>query len=288
MTDGEDPSRRRPLLDRERSERGFLRGAMGALAIAALVAFAAFAAGLVDWAIQEGRGTPFVIPDIDTTEVATWGVIAGALALIVSFLLLRLGAARTLTAMLALCFFVLVVGLDILFTLKETDGGVLSARRIGVVEAAVFLVAIAAVLGQLDAARRGTTATAFLAPGLVLFASAIWVFGGGWLGVPAGTLRPQSPPVVRLEPTEANIRHIIARELQVPEDRVVPDARFDTDLNAHEVDMQEMVELRFQRVFGLDYRAGDENMLITVQDAFDYVASPAEFRDTHRGQSRYR
>jgi hypothetical protein len=68
----------------------------------------------------------------------------------------------------------------------------------------------------------------------------------------------------------------------------MPDARFDTDLNAHEVDMQEMVELRFQRVFGLDYRAGDENMLITVQDAFDYVAAPAEFRATHRGQSRYR
>jgi hypothetical protein len=29
-------------------------------------------------------------------------------------------------------------------------------------------------------------------------------------------------------------------------------------------------------------------MLITVQDAFDYVAAPAEFRETHRGQSRYR
>jgi acyl carrier protein len=294
MTDDEGPSRRRPLLDRKRSERRFLRGAMGALAVAALVAFAAFASGLVDWAIQEGRGTPFVIQDINYSELATWWVIAGTLALIACFFLLRLGAARTLTAILALCFFVLVVALDILFTLKETDGGVLSARRVGVVEAAVFLIAIAAVLGQLDAARRGTgataltTATAFLALGLVLFASAIWVFGGGWLGVPAGTPRPQSAPVVRLEPSEENIRHIIARELQVPEDRVMPDARFDTDLNAHEVDMQEMVELRFQRVFGLDYRAGDENMLITVQDAFDYVAAPAEFRATHRGQSRYR
>jgi hypothetical protein len=28
-------------------------------------------------------------------------------------------------------------------------------------------------------------------------------------------------------------------------------------------------------------------MLITVQDAFDYVAALAEFRATHRGQSRY-
>jgi hypothetical protein len=198
MTDGEDPSRRRPLLDHKRSERRFLRGVMGALAVAALVAFAAFASGLVDWAIQEGRGTPFVIQDINYSELATWCVIAGTLALIACFFLLRLGAARTLTAILALCFFVLVVGLDILFTLKETDGGVLSARRVGVVEAAVFLIAIAALLGQFDAARRGTgataltTATAFLALGLVLFASAIWVFGGGWLGVPAGTPRPQA------------------------------------------------------------------------------------------------
>jgi acyl carrier protein len=294
MTDGEDPSGRRPLLDRERSERRFFRGAIGALAVAALGAFAVFAAGLVDWAIQEGRERPFVIQDIDTTELATWCVIAGALALIASFFLVRLGAARTLTAILALCFFVLVVGLDILFTLKETDGGVLTARRVGVVEAAVFLIAIAAVLSQLDAARRGTgataltTATALLALGLVLFAGAIWVFGGGWLGVPAGTLRPQSAAIERLESSEENIRNIIARELQVPEDRVVPDARFDTDLNAHEVDMQEMVELRFQPVFGLDYRAGDANMLITVQDAFDYVAAPAEFRATHRGQSLYR
>ncbi len=44
-----------------------------------------------------------------------------------------------------------------------------------------------------------------------------------------------------------------------------------------------MVELRFQRVFDLDYRTLDENMLITVQDAFDYVAAPAEFpRDASR------
>jgi acyl carrier protein len=278
-----------------RSERRFLDRTTGALAIVALVAFAVFAAGLVDWAIQEGRTPPFVIGfDLSYTELAQWCVIAGALTLGVGFFLLRVGAARTLAAILALCFFVLVVGLDGLFTLKENDGGSLSARGVGVVEAAVFVIAVAAVLGQLDAARRGpgarapTAATSFLALGLVVFASAIWVFGGEWLGVPAGTPRPESPPVVRLEPTEDNIRHIIVRELQVPEDSVVPDARFDTDLNAHEVDMQEMVELRFQRVFGLDYRAGDENMLITVQDAFDYVASPAGFRETHRGQSRYR
>jgi acyl carrier protein len=277
-----------------RFERRFFGRAMGALAIAALVAFAVFAAGLVDWAIQEGRGTPFVIHDVNYIELAIWCVIAAALAFVAGSFLLRLGAARTLAIILALCFFALVVGLDVLFTLKETDGGSLSARRVGVVEAAVFLIAVAAVLGQLDAARRGTgatalnAATAFLALGLVLFASSIWVFGGGWLGVPAGTPLAQSTPVERLEPSEENIRHIIARELQVPEDRVVPDARFDTDLNAHEVDMQEMVELRFQRVFGLDYRAGDEDMLITVQDAFDYVAAPAAFRATHRGQSRYR
>ena len=209
---------------------------MGAVAVAALVAFAVFAAGLVDLALQEGRGTFLVRNDIDYTELVIWCVVAGALALVAGFFLLRLGAARTLAVILAPCFFVLVVGLDILFTLKETNGGLLSARRVGVLEAAVFLIAVAAVLGQLDATRPGTGATAltaltaFLARGLILFASAIWVFGGGWLGVPAGTPLAQSAQVQRLEPSEENIRNIIARELQVPEGRVVPDARFDTDL----------------------------------------------------------
>src|SRR5262249_51450001 len=81
---------------------------------------------------------------------------------------------------------------------------------------------------------------------------------------------------------EEHIRNIIARELGVPEDRVVPDARFDTDFNAHKIAMQEMVELSSQSVRGLDYRAGDEDMLITVQDAFDYVAAPDKFRTGRR------
>jgi acyl carrier protein len=295
MADSEAPSHRHPLRESVGSERRFARSVTGTLAVVALVAFAVAAAGLVDWAIQEGRRAPFVIGnDIDNTELTIWCIIAGALAAGAGFVLLRLHASRMLAVIIALCFFVLVVGLDILFTLKETDGGLFSARGVGVVEAAIFLIVITAVLGQLRAAlrRTGTTAitvtTAVLALGLVLVADAIWAFGGEWLGVPAGTPRPQSVSVQRLEPSEENIRHIIARELQVAEDRVVPDARFDTDLNAHEVDMQEMVELRFQRVFGLDYRAGDENMLITVQDAYDYVAGPGEFRATHRGQSRYR
>jgi acyl carrier protein len=280
MTNGEDPSRRRRLLDR--------------IAVVALVAFAVLPAALIDLGIQEGRRTGFFRDDMNYTELAIWCVIAGALGLVAGFFLLRLGAARTLAAILALCFFVLVVGLDILSTLSKTHGGLLSAQGVGVVEAAVFVIAVAAVLGQLDVALRRTgataltAATAFLALGLVLFASAIWVFGGGWLGVPAGTPLAQSAPVERLEPTKENIRNIIARELQVPKERVVPNARFYTDLDAHEVDMQEIVELRFQRVFGLDYRAGDEDMLITVQDAFDYVAAPAKFRATHRGRSHYR
>src|ERR1700719_2107076 len=106
---------------------------MGALAVAALVAFAVFATGFGDLAIQEGRETGFVPNDIDYTELAICCVIAGGVALVAGFFVLRLGAARTLAAVLALCFFVLVVGFDFFFTLKETDGGLLSARGIGVV-----------------------------------------------------------------------------------------------------------------------------------------------------------
>ena len=217
MTDGEDPSLQWPLDSTPRGRR-FLGRAAGAAAVAWLVAFAVFAAGLIDLAIQEDRRPLF--DDDDYTEIAIWCAIAGALAFVLGVFLFRRGAARTLAAMSALCFVVLIGGLGTLFTLNETNGA-------------------------------------------------------------------QSAPIERLEPSEENIRKIIARELQVPEDRVVPGARFDTDLNAHEVDMQEMVELQFQSIFGLDYSKGDEDMLITVQDAFDYVAAPAQFREAHRGQSRY-
>lgn len=142
----------------------------------------------------------------------------------------------------------LVVGLNLLSTLNDTDG-VFSRRSVGVIEAAVFILAAAAVLGQLDAARRGvgmtalTLATAFFALGLVVAASLISIFGGGWLGLPAGKPLAQNPPgrnaFTMLEGAEQGERRIeyarktIAQQLVVPEDRVVPEARASTPTSTH-------------------------------------------------------
>jgi hypothetical protein len=278
--------------------------ALDALAVAALVMFGVFATEVTGLAILEGRQSSYDFAEFNYSELLSWCITGGALALVTGVVLLWLGAARTFAAILALCYFVLVVGFDLVSTLIENDHGVLSARHVGVVDAAVFLVAVTAVLGQLNAARRETganaltSATGFLALSLFVVASAIWIRGGGWLGIPAGTPLAQSAPIeahcIMLEDAWDSsrrikyAREIIARELQVPEDRVVPAARFDTDLNAHPIAKGDLVRDHFRKDFCLDYETGDEYMLITVEDAYEYVKNPAEFRETHRDQSRDR
>lgn len=90
----------------------------------------------------------------------------------------------------------------------------------------------------------------------------------------------------RQDPTWENIRRIIAKRLNVREQQVVPSARFDDDLKAAEPDMEDMVE-GFDEAFGTESEPDDAGLLVTVQDAIDYIKSPATFREDHAGRDTY-
>jgi glycine cleavage system H protein len=96
---------------------------------------------------------------------------------------------------------------------------------------------------------------------------------------------PASAPK-RQDPTWENIRRIIAQRINVPEEKVIPTARFEEDFNAAEPDMEDMIE-GFDDAFDTESEPDDPDMLITVQDAIDYINSPVTFRREHAGQSRY-
>lgn len=99
--------------------------------------------------------------------------------------------------------------------------------------------------------------------------------GRAWDPEPTRAQVPQTQP-----PTWAEIRKIVAEELAVPEERVIPSARFREDPNADYPDMHEII-LKFGSEFGTAVREDDEDMLITVQDAIDYANSPDSFRESH-------
>jgi glycine cleavage system H protein len=90
----------------------------------------------------------------------------------------------------------------------------------------------------------------------------------------------------RQDPTWENIRRIIAQRLNVPEEKVVPSARFDDDLNVAEPDMEDMVEA-FDDAFGTESEPDDAGILVTVEDAIDYVKDPVTFRKEHAGRDTY-
>ena len=90
----------------------------------------------------------------------------------------------------------------------------------------------------------------------------------------------------RQDPTWENIRRIIAQRINVPEEKVIPTARFTEDFNAAEPDMEDMIE-GFEDAFGIESEPDDQDMLITVQDAVDYINAPVTFRQQHAGQDRY-
>jgi acyl carrier protein len=85
--------------------------------------------------------------------------------------------------------------------------------------------------------------------------------------------------------TADNVTKIIAQELAVPPERVVPGARLVEDLNAQGVDINDIVA-RLEKDFGTESQEADDEMLITVQDVLDYAQSPQTFREAHNGQRR--
>jgi acyl carrier protein len=63
---------------------------------------------------------------------------------------------------------------------------------------------------------------------------------------------------------------IIASQLSVPKDKVVPQASFVDDLGADSLDLVELV-MAMEEEFGMEIADEEAAKLVTVQDAIDFV-----------------
>jgi len=74
---------------------------------------------------------------------------------------------------------------------------------------------------------------------------------------------------------EARLKKIVAEQLNVDEEKVVPSARFNEDLNADSLDLVEMI-MSLEEEFGVEIPDEDAEKILTVQDALTYVDSHSE------------
>jgi acyl carrier protein len=66
------------------------------------------------------------------------------------------------------------------------------------------------------------------------------------------------------------LKKIIADQLSVNEEDVVPEASFIDDLNADSLDLVELI-MSLEEEFGVKISDEDAAKILTVQDAMDYV-----------------
>jgi len=66
------------------------------------------------------------------------------------------------------------------------------------------------------------------------------------------------------------LKKIIAKELSVSEEEVVPDASFIEDLNADSLDLVELI-MSLEEEFNVKISDEDAEKIRTVQDAMDYL-----------------
>jgi acyl carrier protein len=69
---------------------------------------------------------------------------------------------------------------------------------------------------------------------------------------------------------EARLRKIIADQLGVPEEDVVPEASFIEDLNADSLEMVDLI-ISLEEEFGVQVSDEDAEKIKTVRDAIDYL-----------------
>ena len=69
---------------------------------------------------------------------------------------------------------------------------------------------------------------------------------------------------------EERLRKIIADQLGVPEEQVVPEASFIDDLNADSLEMVDLI-ISLEEEFGIQVSDEDAEKIKTVQDAIDYL-----------------
>lgn len=74
---------------------------------------------------------------------------------------------------------------------------------------------------------------------------------------------------------EARLRKIIAEQLSVGEDEVIPEASFIDDLNADSLDLVELI-MSLEEEFGVKISDEEAEKIRTVQDAMDYLREHAE------------
>jgi len=73
---------------------------------------------------------------------------------------------------------------------------------------------------------------------------------------------------------EDRLKKIIADQLSVSEDDVVPEASFIDDLNADSLDLVELI-MSLEEEFSVKISDEDAAKILTVQDAMDYVQEHA-------------
>ena len=69
---------------------------------------------------------------------------------------------------------------------------------------------------------------------------------------------------------EERLKKIIAEQLSVSEDEVVPEASFIEDLNADSLDLVELI-MSLEEEFNVKISDEDAEKIRTVQDAMDYL-----------------
>jgi acyl carrier protein len=74
--------------------------------------------------------------------------------------------------------------------------------------------------------------------------------------------------------SEDRLKKIIADQLSVNEDDVVPEASFIDDLNADSLDLVELI-MSLEEEFGVKISDEDAAKIQTVQDAMDYLQEHA-------------
>jgi acyl carrier protein len=72
------------------------------------------------------------------------------------------------------------------------------------------------------------------------------------------------------ENAEERLRKIIAEQLGVSEEEVVPDASFIDDLNADSLEMVDLI-ISLEEEFGIQVSDEDAERIKTVKDAIDYL-----------------
>ncbi|MGE5620203.1 MAG: acyl carrier protein [Sphingomonadaceae bacterium] len=69
---------------------------------------------------------------------------------------------------------------------------------------------------------------------------------------------------------QARLKKIVAEQLSVDEDDVVPEASFIEDLNADSLDLVELI-MTLEEEFNIKISDEDAEKIQTVQDAMDYL-----------------